>query len=91
MWREQLVRVVVLRPSFRTGLAKVNLPVSSKVGDDRKVSATALNLTSKGLLASMAVHVSLQGTRSSKSLVAQLALMLLLGAGGDFGTELSHH
>lgn len=58
----------------------MNFSVSSEVGNDRKVSATALNFASEGLLASVAVHVSLQGTRASKPLVTDLALVLLLGA-----------
>ena len=43
------------------------------------------------LLSCMAVHVSLQGAGSSKALIADLALVLLLGARRHFGTELSHH
>lgn len=87
----ELVGVVILRSSFRASIATVNFPVSAKVGNDREVSATALNFASEGLLASVTVHMGLQGTRASKPLVADLALVLLLGARRDLGTELSHH
>ena len=42
-------------------------------------------------LASMAVHVRLQRTRSSKPLVANLTLVLLLRAARQLGIELTHH
>ena len=43
------------------------------------------------LLAGVAVHVGLEGTWSCESLVAHFAFVLLLGAGGDLGAELTHH
>jgi hypothetical protein len=43
------------------------------------------------LLACVAVHVSLQRAGSRESLVADLALVLLLGARRDLGAELAHH
>jgi len=55
------------------------------------VTATALNLASKGLLASVAVHVRLKGRRASEALVADLALVLLLRARRHLGAELTHH
>ena len=42
-------------------------------------------------LASMAVHVCLQRTGSSKPLVAHFALVLLLRAARQLGIELTHH
>lgn len=43
------------------------------------------------LLSCVAVHVSLQRAGPCEALVADLALVLLLGAAGDLGAELSHH
>jgi hypothetical protein len=43
------------------------------------------------LFSSVAVHVCLQRTGASKSLVADLALVLLLRTRRDFGAELAHH
>lgn len=43
------------------------------------------------LLASVAIHVSLQRARTSESLVANLALVLLLSTGRHLGAELPHH
>ena len=43
------------------------------------------------LFASVAVHMRLQGRRASKSLVADLALVLLLGVRGHLGAKLAHH
>ena len=43
------------------------------------------------LLARVAVHVGLQRRRTRESLVADLALVLLLGVGGHLGAKLAHH
>lgn len=43
------------------------------------------------LLAGVAVHVRLERAWSGESLVAHLALVLLLGAGRNLGAELAHH
>ena len=69
----------------------MNLFVSSQIGNNRKMSSTALNVTSERLLASVAVHMRLQRTWSSESLIADLALVLLLRVGGELGGELAHH
>ena len=42
------------------------------------MAATAINVAGERFLASMAVHVRLQGAWPSESLVADLALVLLL-------------
>jgi len=55
------------------------------------MSSTALNVAGEWLLASVAVHVGLQRTWSCETLVANFALMLLLGVGGHFGGKLTHH
>jgi hypothetical protein len=39
----------------------------------------------------MAVHMRLQGAWAREALVADLALVLLLGARRDFGAKLAHH
>jgi len=43
------------------------------------------------LLASVAIHVCLQRRRTSKALVADLALVLLLRVGRHLRAELAHH
>lgn len=43
------------------------------------------------LLAGVAIHVSLERRRACESLVADLALMLLLSVGRHFGAKLAHH
>lgn len=43
------------------------------------------------LLASVTVHVGLQRRRTREPLVADLALVLLLGVGGHLGAKLAHH
>lgn len=65
--------------------------MASQVGDNREVASTALDLAGEWLLAGMAVHVRLQRAWSRESLVADLALVLLLSAGRDLGAELAHH
>jgi len=69
----------------RDRLAFVHLLVSAQVGYDGEVSTTALDIASKRLLARVAVHVCLKRAWSRKSLVANLALMLLLRIGGHLG------
>jgi hypothetical protein len=69
----------------------VNLPVPSKVGDHRKVPPAAVNVAGEWLLASVAVHVRLKRARPRKSLVTNLALVLLLRVRGHFGRKLTHH
>jgi len=61
----------------------VNLAMSPQVGYDGEVAATAIDFACEWLLASVAVHVCLQRTWSCEALVADLALVLLLRAGGD--------
>lgn len=73
------------------GLAFMYLAVPSQVGHDRKVAAAAFDFASKRLLASVAVHVGLQRARTGESLVADLALVLLLRARRHLGAELPHH
>jgi len=82
---------VVWRGMIPTPIVLVHLAVPSQVGYHGEVAPTAFNFTSKWFLASMAVHVSLERAWSRESLVANFALVLLLGAGRDFGTELAHH
>jgi len=72
-------------------LALVDLLMTAKVGNNGKVAATSIHVTCVGLLASVAVHMSLERTRSRESLVANFALMLLLGVRGHLRTELTHH
>lgn len=48
-------------------------------------------LEERTLLAGVAVHVCLQRRRTREPLVADLALVLLLGVGGHLGAELAHH
>ena len=43
------------------------------------------------LFASVAVHMGLERRRTSESLVAHLALVLLLGVGRHLGAKLAHH
>jgi hypothetical protein len=91
--------VVILGTGLGSGVTAVHLAVSSKVGDHREMTATALNLAGKSysgrvsylqssicvvralrtLLAGMTIHVRLQGAGTSEALVADLALVLLLG------------
>jgi hypothetical protein len=71
--------VVILGTGLGSGVTAVHLAVSSKVGDHREMTATALNLAGKRLLAGMTIHVRLQGAGTSEALVADLALVLLLG------------
>lgn len=59
-------------------LTPVYFLVSTQVRDDRKMPATAFHITRKRLLASVAVHVCLQRRWACKTLVANLALVLLL-------------
>jgi hypothetical protein len=63
------------------GLALVNLPMPSQIGNDRKVSPAAFDIAGEWLLASVAIHVRLQRTWSGKALVTDLALVLLLRIG----------
>lgn len=83
--------LTIFGSGFGTGLASVHLAVAAQVGYDRKISAATFDLASKGLLASVAVHVRLERAWAGKALVAHLALVLLLRARGNFGAELSHH
>lgn len=69
----------------------MNLLVSSQIGNNREVTSTTLHVASKRLLAGVAVHMSLEGAGSSESLVADLALVLLLSVGRELGRELTHH
>jgi len=69
----------------------VNLSVSSKIRDDRKLSSATLNLTSEWLFSCMAVHVSLEGRWSSEPLIANFALVLLGSVRLNSAIELSHH
>ena len=45
------------------------------------MTATALSFTGIRLLARMAVHVGLEGAGACEALIANLALVFLLGAG----------
>jgi len=71
---------MIVGSSFRSGVALVNLPMSAEIRDNGEMSATALNFTRKWLLARVAVHVSLKRAWASESLIANFALVLLLGA-----------
>lgn len=75
-----LVGVMILRASLRTSITLVHLLVTSKVGNNGEVSTAAFDLACKWLLASVAVHVRLEGRRPCESLVADLALVFLLSA-----------
>ena len=55
------------------------------------MAATSFNVASKRLLASVAVHMRLEGAGSSEALVANLTLMFLLRVGGKLGGKLTHH
>ncbi len=72
-------------------LALVDFAMAAQVGYDGEVSTAALGFAGVGLFAGVAVHVGLERGRAGESLVADLALVFLLCAGGDFGVELAHH
>jgi len=83
--------VLVARIVVLLTFSLVDLAMSSQVGDNRKVSTAAFHVACEWLFAGVAVHVCLERARSCEALVADLALVLLLRAGGDLGAELSHH
>jgi hypothetical protein len=76
---------------FGDCLALVDLTMSAQVRNNGEMASTTLDGASKWLLAGMAVHVSLERAWSGKALVADLALVLLLGVRGHLGRELAHH
>jgi len=59
-------------------LAFVDLAMSPQIGDDREVTATAINITRERLLSRVAVHVSLKRAWPGEALVANFTLVLLL-------------
>jgi len=69
----------------------VYFAMSSQIGYHGKMTSTAFDFTSKWFLACVAVHVSLERAWARKPLVANFALVFLLGAGGNLGAELAHH
>lgn len=75
-----LLRLVILRASFGASVAAVHLAVTAEVGNHGEMAATTFNLAGKRLLASVAVHVRLQGAWAREALVADFALVLLLRA-----------
>lgn len=72
-------------------LVLVHFAVTAQVGNHGKIAATARNFALEGLLSRVAVHVRLERAGASESLVAYLALVLLLRAGRDLGVEGTHH
>lgn len=76
---------------FAVFFALMDLLVSSEIRDNREASTTAVLFTRKWFLASVTIGVGLQGAWSRETLVTNLALMLLLRAGGDFRAEGRHH
>jgi len=60
------------------GFALVDFLVAPQIGHDRKVTSAAFHIARKRFLARVAVHVRLERARPGKSLVADLALVLLL-------------
>lgn len=72
-------------------LTLVDLAVPAKVRDDGEVAPAAINFAGVRFFSSMAIHVCLKRARSSEALIADLALVLLLGTGRYFGIELAHH
>lgn len=72
-------------------LVLVHLLVAAKVRHNGETASTTVMLTGKRFLASVAVCMRLQGTRPGETLVANLALVLLLRARGDFRAERRHH
>ena len=69
----------------------MHLAVAAQVGHHGEVATTSLVLASVGFLSRMAVHVCLKRARAREALVADLALVLLLCARGDFRIKLPHH
>lgn len=65
---------------IRSPVALVNLAMAAQVGDNREMTATSLSFTSIGFLASVTIHVGLERTWASESLITDLALVLLLCA-----------
>jgi len=70
---------------IRECFALVHLLMTTQIGDDREVTSTALHITGKWLLASMAVHVRLKRTWSGEAFVAHLAFVLFLCIGRELG------
>lgn len=72
-------------------VALVDLAVTAQVADNAEWSTAARVLANKGLLASVAVHVCLERAGAGEALVANAALVLLLGGALLLRAELAHH
>jgi uncharacterized membrane protein len=83
LWRRKFETTEKCRPQPATSQANAVVLLVSVWGGIAVEELT--------LLASVAVHVCLQRRRTRESLVADLALVLLLGVGGHLGAELAHH
>ncbi len=66
---------------IRGRVSFVHFLVPAQVGNNRKMTPAAFNVAGEWLLARVAVHVCLQRAGSCKALVADFALVLLLGVG----------
>jgi len=65
----------------------VDLLVSAQVRHNGEMTATAFDFTGVWLFAGVTINVRLKRAGSRKSLVADLAFVLLLSAGRDLGAE----
>lgn len=69
----------------------VDLAVPAKVRDNGELAPASLNFAREGFLASVAIHVRLQGAGPGEAFVANLALVLLLRGRRYLGAKLAHH